>query len=129
MPLATNNPQLEFPRAQGQLALQLASLKPLDDIVLRATEWQRVFEELCALIAIGKIDATGVDHVLSSFIMKVEGTLRTFQCGVPLQKFDGGPFYCTHQVQRKDRILRHIKNTHLDYRPFVCGGKCKVPGW
>lgn len=109
------------------MALQKANIKPLDPIVLHDANWKGTFEALCALIASENIDPPAVDDEIVSFVLKIGR--RNFQCRVPVQNFDGTPIYCEHQVQRKDRILRHVKDTHLHYRPFVCGGKCGKVVW
>jgi hypothetical protein len=123
----TNDPQLEDLCIRGELILQKANMEPLDPIVLHNANWQGVFEALCTLIAADQIDRNAVDDELSSFVLKVGG--RHFRCEVPVQNFDGTPIYCKHQVQRKDRILRHVKDNHLHYRPFVCKGKCGTKDW
>ena len=124
----TNDPQLEDLCKRGEVALQKANIRPLDQIVLDDANWNGTFEALCALIKAEKIDPTTVDDALLLFVLKV-GRSRSFQCRVPVQNFDGTTIYCEHQVQRKDRILRHVKDNHLSYRPFLCGGKCGKVSW
>ena len=104
-------------------------MKPLGLIVLDAANWQGTFEALCTLIAADKMETTAVSEELLSFVLKIDESTRIFQCRVPLRNFDGTLVYCAHQVQRKDRILRHIKDVHLHYRPFVCGGRCGKAAW
>ena len=123
----TNDSQLEDLCKRGEVALQKAKIKPLDPIVLHDANWKGAFEALWALITAEKIDPAAVDCELMQFVLKIGG--RAFQCRVPVQNFDSTPIYCGHQVQRKDRILRHVKDTHLDYRPFVCRGRCGKVVW
>jgi len=123
----TNDPQLEDLCKRGELASQKANIKPLDPIVLHDANWQGAFEALCVLIAADKIKSGAVDDELMSFVSRIGR--RSFQCRVPVRNFDGTPIYCEHQVQRKERILRHVKDTHLNYRPFVCGGQCRNSDW
>ena len=127
--VTNSDPQLEALCKLGELVLQKASMKPLDSIVLDAANWQGTFEALSALIAANEIDTTAVDEELLSFVLKIDGSTRFFQCRVPLRNFDGTLVYCAHQVQRRDRILRHVKDMHLHYRPFVCGERCGRAGW
>lgn len=123
----TNDAQLEDLCKRGEVALQKANIKPLDIIVLHDANWKGAFEALSDLIAAEEIDPPAVDDELELFVLNIKK--RTFQCRVPVQNFDGTLIYCEHQVQRKDRILRHVKDTHLNYRPFVCGGQCRNVAW
>ena len=123
----TNDPQLEDLCKRGDVASQNANMKPLDSIVLHDANWKGTLEALRALIAAEKIDPPVVDDQFVPFVLKIGK--RSFQCKVPVPNFDGTPIYCEHQAQRKDRILRHVKDTHIHYRPFVCGGKCGNVVW
>ena len=49
-----------------------------------------------------------------------------FECRVPFN--DDRTNYCGATMHKKWRILSHIR-THLQYRPFACGGQCGSPGW
>ena len=123
----TNDAQLEDLCKRGEVALQNANMKPLDPIVLHDASWKGVFEALTALIGAEKIDPPAIDDELELFVLKIGK--RSFQCRVPVTDSDGALIYCEHQVMRKDRILRHVKDVHLLYRPFVCGGKCGDVVW
>ena len=91
--------------------------------------WESAKEVLTSKIVSREADSHSVDSDLQSFISKVEGTSRDFQCMVPMYNPEGRLVHCGHQIQRKDRILRHVKDNHLNYRPFVCGGKCGTEYW
>ena len=123
----TNDAQLEDLCKRGEVALQKANMKPLDIMVLHDANWKGASEALSDLIAAEKIGPPAVDDELEPFVSKIGK--RIFQCIVPVQNFDGTLIYCEHQVQRKDRILRHVKDIHLHYRPYVCGGKCGKVAW
>lgn len=38
--------------------------------------------------------------------------------------FDG----CAKKFDRRDRAIGHIR-THLEHKPFLCDGRCKIVGW
>ena len=48
----------------------------------------------------------------------------TFRCLVPVEGERCG--YCN---KKKNRMLSHIRDKHLDQRPWHCGGKCGTRGW
>ena len=51
-----------------------------------------------------------------------------FYCRLPVNNPQTGQSYCNHELGRKNRILGHLR-THLNFRPFVCGGDCGILGW
>ena len=91
--------------------------------------WENAEEVLTAKIIAGNADSHSIDQDLQSFVLKVEGTARDFRCMVPMYDPQGLLVHCEHQVQRRDRILRHVKDVHLHYRPYACGGKCGIRDW
>jgi hypothetical protein len=91
--------------------------------------WESAKEVLLTKIGTGEADLHSVNKDLQSFILRIEGTTRDFQCMVPIHDSKGDVVFCGHQIQRKDRILRHVKDIHLHYRPFVCEGKCGDADW
>jgi len=48
----------------------------------------------------------------------------TFYCLVPV----GGEF-CGYLNKKKERMLSHIRDKHLDQRPWRCGGQCHNDAW
>jgi hypothetical protein len=121
--------QLDDLCRSGAHALQVAKLTPLDEAIWNNVKWENAKEILTPKISTGQMDSQAVDKDLEPFISRIEGTTRGFQCMVPIYNSQGIPVHCGHQVQRKDRILRHVKNNHLHYRPFVCEGKCGNVDW
>ena len=49
---------------------------------------------------------------------------RTYKC--QFVTLEGVP--CERTEERLDRAQGHARQ-HLDYRPYVCGGKCARPDW
>jgi len=47
-----------------------------------------------------------------------------FHCLVPVE----GEF-CGYVNKKKNRMLSHIRDKHLDQRPWHCGGQCGTRGW
>jgi hypothetical protein len=113
----------------GAQAMETAKIDPLPQATWDRVRWKNTEEILTTKIAAGEADPNSVDNNLQSFILKVDGTLRYFRCMVPIDNAQGTLVHCGYQVQRRDRILRHVKDTHLYYRPFVCGGKCGYRDW
>jgi hypothetical protein len=48
----------------------------------------------------------------------------TFHCSVPVE---GG--FCGYLNPKKERMLSHIRDKHLDHRPWHCGGQCGNLTW
>jgi hypothetical protein len=65
-------------------------------------------------------DSTG-ESPLMEFVNRSE---CKYHCLVPVE---GG--LCDREHIRKDRILPHIRNEHLHFRPFACGGRCDLDDW
>jgi len=126
-----NDKQFENLCRSGTRAMRTANITPLSlpEATWERVRWENAKEVLSGKIVTGEADSHSVDKDLQSFISKVEGTARDFQCMVPIYDSQGGLMHCGHQVKRKDRILRHVKDKHLQYRPFVCGGKCGDDEW
>lgn len=121
--------QLEELCDSGMHAIRTANIVPLPAAIWDMVRWENAREVLSSKIVAGEADSHSVDNDLQSFISKVEGTSRSYQCMVPIRDPQGGLVHCGHQVQRKDRILRHVKDNHLHYRPYVCGGRCGTGDW
>lgn len=121
-----NEEQLE---ELGADAMRTANLTPLPAATWDMVKWENAKGILSTKIAAGEADTQSVDKDLQPFTSKVDGTTRKFQCMVPILDSQGKLVYCGHMVERKDRILRHVRDRHLDYRPFVCGGRCGVVDW
>jgi hypothetical protein len=128
-PTITMNEQLEELCRPAMGAMSIANIGPLPAATWDMVRWENAREVHSSKIAAGAADPHSVDNDLQSFISMVEGTARGYQCMVPIHGSQGGPVYCGYQIQRKDRILRHVKGTHLNYRPFVCGGRCGSNAW
>ena len=120
--------QLEELCLSGTQAMETSNIPLLPPATWDMVRWENAEEVLTAKIVAGKADSHSVDNDLQSFISRVEGTPRDFQCMVPIYR-QGELVHCGHKVQRRDRILRHVKDNHLRYRPFVCGGKCGIRDW
>jgi len=58
---------------------------------------------------------------LMAFVDRQDGT---FCCSVPVE----GEF-CGYQNGKKERMLSHIRDKHLDQRPWRCGGQCSNGAW
>jgi hypothetical protein len=58
---------------------------------------------------------------LMAFVARRDGT---FHCLVPVE---GG--FCGYQNAKKERMLAHIRDKHLDHRPWRCGGQCGNLTW
>jgi hypothetical protein len=65
-------------------------------------------------------DSTG-ESPLMTFVDRSE---RKYHCRVPV-----GDGLCDRENTKKDRILAHIRNEHLRFRPLACGGQCGFTGW
>lgn len=65
-------------------------------------------------------DHTG-ESPLMAFVARREGT---FCCLVPV---DGN--FCGYQNIKKERMLSHIRDKHLDQRPWRCEGQCGDDSW
>jgi len=65
-------------------------------------------------------DSTG-ESPLMAFVGRSE---RRYCCQVPV-----GGRLCDKENLKKDRILAHIRNEHLHFRPLACGGQCGFAGW
>lgn len=113
----------------GMRVVRTANITPLHPATWDRAMWEDANEALSNKIATGEADSDFVDDELQSFILRVEGTSRGYRCMVPIYDAQGRLVYCGHQVQRKDRILRHVRDTHLHYRPFVCEGRCGTSYW
>jgi len=66
------------------------------------------------------LDSTG-ESPLMAFVDRSE---RKYYCRVPVE---GG--LCDKENVKKDRILAHIRNDHLHFRPLACGGQCGFVSW
>lgn len=66
------------------------------------------------------LDSTG-ESPLMSLVGRSE---RKYYCQVPV-----GGRLCDRENTKKDRILAHIRNEHLHFRPLACGGQCGFSGW
>ena len=66
------------------------------------------------------LDHTG-ESPLMAFVGRREGT---FCCLVPI---DGE--FCGYQNVKKERMLSHIRDKHLDQRPWRCDGQCGDDEW
>ena len=106
-----------------------SGLTPLPAATWDMVRWENARVVLSSKIAAGEADSNSVDNDLQSFISRVEGTTRGYQCMVPIYDSQNGLVHCSHQIQRKDRILCHVKDKHLHYRAFLCGGKCGRVDW
>jgi len=113
----------------GMRAVRTANITPLTPAIWDSVRWENAKEVLSNKIATGEADSDSVDNDLQPFISRVEGTTRDYQCMVPICDSQGRLVHCGHQIQRKDRILRHVRDNHLHYRPFVCGGRCGTSDW
>lgn len=113
----------------GMRVVRTANITPLPKATWDKAMWDDVKEVLTNKIATGEADSEFVDNELESFVLRVEGTSRGYQCIVPIYDAQGNPVHCGHQIQRRDRILRHVRDLHLHYRPFVCGGRCGTGDW
>jgi len=87
----------------------------------------RLWEELLVQPWVHNGDSDPLDEktgqsVLSVWIHNPEP--RVYICQVP--SGDSGA-YCGIQYQRQDRALTHVR-THLNYKPFACGGRCGIKG-
>ena len=111
------------------LAMRTANITPVPVDIWDVVRWENVKEVISSRIVAGEADSQSVDNDLQAFILKVAGTHGDYQCVVPMGDSEGGRVYCGFQLRWKHRILRHIKDTHLQYRPFVCGGKCGDADW
>lgn len=120
--------QLEELCNSGMHAMETANIVPLPAAVWDGVRWENAKEVLSGRIAAGEADPHSVDNDLQSFISKSEAS-RYYQCMVPIPDSQGGLVHCGHRIQRKDRILRHVKDNHLHYRPFACGGRCGTSDW
>jgi hypothetical protein len=109
--------------------LRRSGITPLPAATWDMVRWENAREVHYSKIVAGDADSHSVDNDLQSFISRVEGTARDYQCMVPIHDSHGRLVHCGHQIQRKDRILRHVKDNHLNYRPFVCGGRCGSDAW
>lgn len=69
------------------------------------------------------LDERTGQSVLSVWIHNPEP--RVYICQVPLE--DSGT-YCGTKYQRQDRALTHVR-THLNYKPFICRGRCGMKDW
>ena len=58
---------------------------------------------------------------LIAFVDRRDGT---FRCLVPVE----GEF-CCYQNVKKERMLTHIRDKHLDQRPWCCDGQCGDNTW
>jgi len=103
----------------GTHTMGTANIAPLLSAIWDKARWSNSKEVISAKIVAGETDPHAIDDD-QPFISRVEGTSRAFQCNVPIYNPQGELVYCGHQVQRRDRILRHVKDSHLSYRPFVC---------
>jgi hypothetical protein len=124
-----NDKQFEDLCRSGTHAITTAKLTPLPAATWDRVRWESAKHILSSKIVAGEADPHSVDNDLQSFISRVEGTSRDFRCMVPVYDDEGRLVHCGHQVKRKDRILRHVKDFHLHYRPFVCGGRCGNDDW
>lgn len=124
-----NDRQFEDLCRSGMQAMSTANIPLLPAATWDMVRWENAKEVLTSKIVSREADSHSVDNDLQSFISKVEGTSRDFQCMVPIYNSEGSLVHCGHRIQRKDRILRHIKDSHLNYRPFVCGGRCGTDYW
>jgi len=70
-----------------------------------------------------QLDSKVIDNKLKDFFDKVDGS---FHCKIPAN--ENGKDYCGKVLGRENRILSHARD-HLDYRPFICGGKCGKKEW
>jgi len=109
--------------------LRRSGITPLPEAAWDMVRWENAREVLTSKIAGGEADSTSVDDDLKSFISKVEGTPRDYRCMVPIYDSQNNPVHCGHQIQRKDRILCHVKDKHLHYRAFLCEGRCGRVDW
>ena len=66
------------------------------------------------------LDSTG-ESPLMAFVDRSE---RKYHCRVPVEGR-----LCNKENLKKDRILSHIRNEHLQFRPLACGGHCGFGGW
>ena len=109
--------------------MEATNISPGPPATWDMVRWENAEEVLTAKIVAGNADSHSIDNDLQSFVLKVEGTARDFRCMVPMYDPQGLLVHCGHQVQRRDRILRHVKDAHLHYRPYGCGGKCGIRDW
>jgi len=126
---AMNDNRLEDLYISGVAAMSTANITPLPLAEWDKARWDNAKAVISEKMVAGEPDSFAIDNDLQSFISKVEGIARGFQCNVPIYDLQGKLMYCGHQVQRRDRILRHVKETHLSYRPFVCEGRCGTIDW
>jgi len=110
---ALNDEQLEELCLSVTQAMETANIRLLAPTTWDMVRWENAKEVLTARIVAGKADSHSVDNDLLSFIAKVEGTSRDFQCMVPIYNHKGALVHCRRKVQRRDRILRHVKDNHL----------------
>jgi len=113
----------------GIHAMRTAHIAPLPEATWDKVRWDNAKEVIDAKIVAGEAGPDSVNNDLESFISGVEGTPGCYRCMVPIYNPQGTLVRCGHQVRRKGRILRHVKDHHLRYRPFLCGGKCGTPDW
>ncbi|SRR5258706_1614662 len=66
------------------------------------------------------LDSTG-ESPLMAFVDRLEGK---YCCRVPVEGS-----LCGKENLKKDRMLSHIRNKHLHFRPLACGGHCGFGGW
>ena len=121
--------QLDDLCLSGAQAMETANMTPLPSPTWDKAKWDNAIAVIHEKIVAGEADPHAIDNDLQPFISKVEGITRGFQCNVPIYNHQGELVYCGHQVQRRDRILRHVKDNHLSYRPFVCEGRCGTLNW
>jgi hypothetical protein len=69
---------------------------------------------------IGPLNHAG-ESPLIAFVDRWDGT---FCCLVPVE----GEF-CGYRNGKKERMLSHIRDKHLDQRPWRCGGQCGTDAW
>ena len=84
--------------------------------------WNSVVNHIVALPSdhARPLDDAG-ESPLMAFANRRDGM---YHCLVPV----GGEL-CGYQIPKKERMLGHILDKHLDQRPWRCGGQCGNPTW
>jgi hypothetical protein len=118
--------QYDYP--PGMHVMSPDSTTPLLAATWDMIRWESARGVLSSKIVAGEADSHSVDNDLQPFISRVDGTMN-YQCMVPIYDSQGRPGHCGYQMQRKVRILGHVKHKHLQYRPFACGGRCGSDDW